>query len=82
MAAWLDLVKHTHPKTGRVHYTVEANMYHITRLGNGRFDVDTRFAIRKHFGPTDTRTYNSSWKFRNRSTAEQLILLAILKWGS
>lgn len=76
LANWISMDRCTHPKTGRVHYMIRVHFYASPRqLWRNRDD------IAKHFCPTDIRGFSSSWKYRNRATAEQLALMAILKWG-
>ena len=83
---WIKLVKKTNPKTGRRHYSVIADAYayygsypgiHTDALMNSHQDW------RDHFDPGGNRGMKTglSWKFTNREQAEQLITLALLKWG-
>ena len=86
---WIKLVKKTNPKTGRKHYSVIIDAYAYVRSPS---QYGVRYAIapsdmyqewRKHFDPAGNRGMKSglSWKFSNREEAEQLITLALLKWG-
>ena len=86
---WIKLVKKTNPKTGRKHYSVILDAYaYVTNPG----DYGVRYATapsdmyqlwRLHFDPAGNRGMRTglSFKFTNREQAEQLITLALLKWG-
>jgi hypothetical protein len=41
-------------------------------------------AMRDHFDPVGNRgsKFSTKWKYRDKATAEQLITMAILKWGA
>ena len=83
---WIKLVKKTNPKTGRKHYSViaDAYTYYGSYPGLLGYDLmDTHQAWRDHFDPGGNRGMKTglSWKFTNREQAEQLITLALLKWG-
>ena len=87
---WLKLIKKTNPKTGRKHYSVIADPYYyvnpppswghsITNLDLTQLHKEWRL----HFDPAGNRGMKTglSWKFSNREEAEQLITMALLKWG-
>ena len=82
---WIKLVKKTNPKTGRKHYSVIADVYEYTSKYSSGFKVqfDLRESLRKHFDPAGNRGMKTglSWKFSNKEEAEQLIMMALLKWG-
>ena len=82
---WIKLVKKTNPKTGRKHYSVIADVYEYTNKYSCGFEVqiDLRVSLHKHFDPAGNRGMRTglSWKFGNKEQAEQLITLALLKWG-
>lgn len=85
-ADWVKLIKSTNPKTGRHHYIVQVDWYTFNRTGPiaGVDATTSKFdQIRDHFDPHHTRggRWASKWKFRNRTEAEQLIMLAVLKFG-
>ena len=50
---------------------------------SGHTLMDKHQAWRDHFDPAGNRGMKSglSWKFTNKDQAEQLITLALLKWG-
>ena len=83
---WIKLVKKTNPKTGRKHYSVIADTYlyfgGYPKINREPFEqfIDS---WREHFDPGGNRSARGalSWKFSNRAEAEQLITLALLKWG-
>lgn len=85
-SSWLKLVKKTNPKTGRKHYSVIVNGYQyigviggLDRAGMNQLYV----AWADHFDPARNRGSKGSlsWKFSNKTDAEQLITLALLRWG-
>ena len=82
---WLKLVKKTNPKTGRKHYSVTANLYDYVGWAQAG-SIDTTVihrAWQDHFDPNHNRGPKAgfSWKFSNKQEAEQLITLALLRWG-
>ena len=83
---WIKLVKKTNPKTGRRHYSVILDPYQywggISRVTNEGLKT-LHSDWRSHFDPAGNRGMKTalSFKFVNREQAEQLITLAILKWG-
>ncbi len=85
-STWLKLVKRTNPKTGRNHYSVivDPYIYHggYTSLNNSQM-AEWRQSLRDHFDPAGNRGMKGAltWKFRNREEAEQLITIALLRWG-
>ena len=83
---WVKLVKKTNPKTGRKHYSVIVNLYDYVggwMIAGSLDPSDIRKAWRDHFDPIGNRGSKTglSWKFSNRTEAEQLITMALLKWG-
>ena len=84
---WLKLVKKTNPKTGRRHYSVIADAYQYSGWISGQVTrerlTDLHEAWRDHFDPNRNRGMKLalSWKFSNKTEAEQLITVALLKWG-
>jgi hypothetical protein len=68
------LLRNINHATGRVSYTVETVWW-----------IKPSFAaeLRAHFDPGGNRgsKYSAKWKFRDRKTAEQLIMTAMLKFG-
>lgn len=84
---WVKLVKKTNPKTGRKHYSVIVDAYgYFGGYPNASNEaiVFIHNAWRNHFDPGHNRGKLSSWswKFGNKEEAEQLITLALLKWGT
>ena len=84
---WVKLVKKTNPKTGRKHYSVIIDPYALLGAYPGLTGPelkDVRSNIRQHFDPGSNRGMKTglSFKFTNREQAEQLITLALLKWGA
>lgn len=84
-SSWLKIVKQTNPKTGRFHYSIVADLFQYTgkKLLMDRELNHLRDAWHRHFDPAGCRgSRNShSWKFRNKAEAEQLVTMALLKWG-
>ena len=87
---WLKLIKKTNPKTGRRHYSVIADPYYYVNpppsWGSNITNLDLvnfRAGLREHFDPAGNRGMKGalSWKFSNKEQAEQLITMALLKWG-
>lgn len=85
---WVKLVKKTNPKTGRFHYTVTVEPHkYFTHEGRILANIDSYTdyvnAWHKHFDPMGCRgsKFSHNWKFRSRAEAEQLITMALLKWG-
>jgi len=82
-STWLKLIKKINPKTGRKHYSVIVDPYCYVGY---RFTIFTELhtAWRQHFDPAGNRGTKTglSWTFSNKEQAEQLIIVAILKWGS
>ena len=80
--SWFNLNSVTSPTTGRKHYEISVNNYRLlTRHGAHSGDLED---MRKHFDPAGNRggRWSTKWKYTNRETAEQLITLALLKWGA
>ena len=80
--SWLRLVKHTSDK-GRIHYSVEVRAYKHPGVNNMDHYAELRQEWHRHFDPHNNRgsKYSLKWKYRSREVAEQLILLALMKWG-
>ena len=83
---WIKLVKKTNPKTGRRHYTVIADSYGYFGSYPGLTGPNLKEIMkswRTHFDPAGNRGMKTSlsFKYTNREQAEQLITLALLKWG-
>ena len=80
--AWVNLNSVTHPKTGRKHYEISVNGYRLS-LSKG-WGGTAMAEMRKHFDPAGNRgaKLGTKWKYRNREQAEQLITMALLKWGA
>lgn len=84
---WIKLVKKTNPKTGRRHYSVIADAYLYSGWISGQVTRDRLTSLhdswRDHFDPSRNRGVKGglSWKFTNKEQAEQLITMALLKWG-
>lgn len=76
--SWCKIVQSTSPKTGRKVFTVR-----ITEYMTGVAAVTSASDLRKHFDPGGNRGSlgGLSWKFKDRKTAEQLVMAAILKFG-
>lgn len=81
-STWLKLVKKTNPKTGRKHYSVIADPF--IYVGSITIVPGLHSALRAHFDPGGNRGMKGalSWKFSNKEQAEQLITLALMKWGN
>ena len=79
--SWLNLNSVTNPKTGHKHYEISANYYRLAKRDSWTQDLT---GIRSHFDPGGNRGSKNStkWKYSNREVAEQLITMAILKWGA
>lgn len=82
---WLKLVKKTNPKTGRFHYSVilDPRIYFNHGLTVSTVYTEYINAWHQHFDPAGCRgsRHSHSWKFRNKTEAEQLVTMALLKWG-
>lgn len=78
-ASWVMLQSSTNPKTGRKHYTIR-----LLRLPVTGQPYSPISEIRELFDPGRNRgsAIGTTWKYQRRSTAEQLITMAILTWGS
>ena len=88
-ANWVELIKSTNPKTGRVHYIVQVDPYGVSVASRkqsilGPYNGSIIDEVRSHFDPHHTRggKYGTKWKFRNRAEAEKLIIMALLKFGA
>jgi hypothetical protein len=80
--SWFNLNSITSPTTGRKHYEISVNNHRLlTRSGAHAGDLGD---IRLHFDPAGNRggRWSTKWKYSNRETAEQLITMAILKFGA
>ena len=75
---WYTFTRSTNPKTGKIVYTIEVSSSICYGGTTGWAEV------RKHFDPAGNRgnRYSMRWKYRNRTTPEHLLTLAILKWGA
>lgn len=71
---WFVLTQSTNPKTERKVYTirVEPCIIWFASLAD----------VREHFDPGHNRGSSKSWKYKDRKVAEQLLMMAILKWGA
>ena len=78
--SWFNLNSVTSPTTGRKHYEISVNAYRLL----GRMPMGELEAMRDHFDPVGNRgsKFSTKWKYRDKATAEQLITMAILKWGA
>lgn len=79
---WINLNSITNPKTGRKHYEVSVNGYRFARTPGW---TNTSMAeMRAHFDPVGNRgqKLGTKWKYRSKQQAEQLITMALLKWGA
>jgi len=77
--SWFNLNSVTSPTTGRKHYVISVNAYRLLKLEGMNIDD-----VRNHFDPFHNRgsKLGTSWKYRDRNTAEQLLTMAILKFGA
>jgi hypothetical protein len=75
---WFNLNSVTSPTTGRKHYEISINAWKLSGMTNYTLDD-----MRLHFDPYSNRgaRYGTKWKYSNRETAEQLLTVAILKFG-
>jgi len=73
--AWIQLNSVTNPKTGRKHYEISVNAFKIR-------DFNELARIRDHFDPAHNRGPRGGtvWKYQNRDTAKNLMMLALLKF--
>ena len=69
----------TSPTTGRKHYEISINAWRLS--GKTNYSLDD---MRAHFDPFGNRgaKLGTKWKYTNRDTAEQLLTIAILKFGA
>lgn len=76
---WFNLNSVTSPTTGRKHYEISINAYRLSGMTNY-----TLTDMRAHFDPHGNRgqKFGTKWKYANRETAEQLLTVAILKFGA
>jgi hypothetical protein len=80
--SWFNLNSVTGPTTGRKHYEISVNGY---RLASTPGWTNTSMAeMRAHFDPYSSRgaKLGTKWKYRDKATAEQLLTMALLKWGA
>ena len=77
--SWFNLNTVTSPTTGRKHYEISVNAYRLS--GRTNYSLTD---MRLHFDPAGNRgqKFGTKWKYRDRATAEQLLTLAILKFGA
>ena len=83
--SWFNLNSVTSPTTGRKHYEVSVNFYRLSNQRGPNFDINAHHKdISNHFDPAGNRgqKFGTKWKFRDKATAEQLITMALLKWGA
>jgi hypothetical protein len=76
---WIRLNSVTSPITGRKHYEVSVNAIEINqKVWSGEITD-----IRRHFDPFGNRgaKFGTKWKYSNKKVAEQLVVMALLKWG-
>lgn len=84
--SWIKLVKKTNPKTGRRHYSVILDAYgyygSYPNMTSAQY-ATARDDWRAHFDPGNNRGMKTalSFKFGSKQEAEQLIIMALLKWG-
>ena len=76
---WFNLNSVTSPTTGRKHYEISINAHRLSGMTNYTLED-----MRRHFDPAGNRglRYGTKWKYTNRETAEQLLTMAILKFGA
>lgn len=81
--SWLRLRKYTNDK-GRSHYAVEVRAYKHPGVNDTSRYAQLREEWNSHFNPHNNRggKFSLKWKFRSRAVAEELILIALMKWGS
>lgn len=86
---WFKLGKLTNPETQRVSYFIQVDPYTMgwyKQVGNGfgseEFTIELD-KVRDHFDPGHNRggRWATKWKYKSRETAEQLLTIAILKFG-
>jgi len=84
--SWVNLNSITNPKTGRKSYEISVNTFRLASNPKctSRDEFQTELAnIRQHFDPAGNRgrKFVTKWKYRDRATAEQLLTIALLKFG-
>lgn len=69
-------LKQTNQKDKSHYYTIKVIAWRI----DGKNVINE---MRLHFDPGCNRgsSYGSTWKYKNRKVAEQLLTMAIMKWG-
>jgi len=73
--------KHRSTKNKKAHYRIEVfRHFHNGRVAN-YLTLDSFKEIAKHFDPGENRGSGSTWNFSNRKTAEELLLVALIKWS-
>jgi hypothetical protein len=84
--SWVNLNSVTNPKTGRKSYEISVNTFRLA--SNPKWTSPIEFQsevsnIRRHFDPAGNRgaKLGTKWKYSNRETAEQLLTIALLKFG-
>jgi hypothetical protein len=83
--SWFNLNSVTSPTSGRKHYEISVNFYRLSSRKGPDFNINMHHAdIRNHFDPAGNRgaKLGTKWKYTNRETAEQLLTMALLKWGA
>jgi hypothetical protein len=79
--SWFNLNSVTSPTTGRKHYEISVNVFRLSRREDNPNGIDV---LRQHFDTAGNRgaKFGTKWKYSNRETAEQLLTMAILKFGA
>ena len=83
--SWFNLNSVTSPTTGRKHYEISVNFYRLSRQNGSDFNINLHHKdISNHFDPAGNRgaKNGTKWKYRDKATAEQLLTMAILKFGA
>lgn len=80
---WLKLVTRVDPRTGRKAYVVIAEHWRYANLTSSMISDGVVQQIHEHFKPNRPFNFSSdnSWKYRTKKEAEQLITMALVKWG-
>lgn len=79
---WITLTRVKNLKSLRVYYTLNVDLWSLPGMRLGEDKSELMKAVVEHFNPGRSRGPGWSWKFRNREAAEQLIAVAIMKWGA
>ena len=84
--SWVNMNSVTNPKTGRKSYEISVNTFRLASnpkwTSRDEFQAEVA-SIREHFDPAGNRgrKLGTKWKYSNRETAEQLLTIALLKFG-